>query len=210
MPPPGCWHRWQIRGTRGTIAAVLDAVLKTNAGPCHYLTESIGKADVCHRCTGCAAPGDLSRSVSDQPAVADHVVAAGVRAAAGLPQITPSDYVQDRHQRDETQDRPHQFSASPQIRPVGGQVDPHEDYSHGMQETNQDLKELLHKLNLPRSAGAVPAPVIHVVPCRPPPVRPGLMLYPLWESVPGIGCGVGCCGMSGGQDPVSGRRAGCR
>jgi hypothetical protein len=28
-----------------------------------------------------------------------------------------------------------------------------------MQETNQDLKQLLHKLNLPRSAGAVPAGV---------------------------------------------------
>ena len=123
--------------------------------PCGRTSSSA--ADACHRCTGCAAPGDLSRSVSDQPAVADHVVAAGVRAAAGLPQITPSDYVQERHQRDETQDRPHQFSASPQIRPVGGQVDPHEDYSHGMQETNQDLKELLHKLNLPRSAGAGPA-----------------------------------------------------
>lgn len=85
----------------------------------------------------------------------------------------PGEYVQERHQRDKTEDPPHQFSAPPQVRPVGGQVDPHEDHSHGMQKTNQDLKQLLHNLNLPRSAGAVPAPVIHVVPCRPPPEPAG-------------------------------------
>ena len=90
-----------------------------------------------------------------------------------LPQIPPGEYVQERHQRDKTEDPPHQFSAPPQVRPVGGQVDPHEDHSHGIEKTNQDLKQLLHNLNLPRSAGAVPAPVIHVVPCRPPPEPAG-------------------------------------
>jgi hypothetical protein len=50
---------------------------------------------------GCGLRGGamqiLSRSVSNQPAVADHVVAAGVRVAAGLPEVTPSDYVKKRH-----------------------------------------------------------------------------------------------------------------
>lgn len=94
----------------------------------------------------------LGRSVSEQPADADHVVAAGMRAAARLPQITPGEYVQEGHQRDKTEDPPHQFSAPPQVRTVGGQVNPHEDYGHGMQKTNQDLKKLLHDLNLPRRA----------------------------------------------------------
>src|SRR5450755_1587019 len=100
----------------------------------------------------CRSWCDLGKSVSDQPAVADHVVAARVRAAAGLPQIAPSEYVQERHQRDKTEDPPRQFSARAQVRPVGGQVDPHEDDSHGMQKANQDLKQLLHHLNLPRPA----------------------------------------------------------
>src|SRR5450755_5048723 len=124
----------------------------------------------------CRSWCDLGKSVSDQPAVADHVVAARARAAAGLPQITPSEYVQERHQRDKTEDPPSQFSARSQVRPVGGQVDPHEDDSQGMQKTNQDLKQLLHSLNLPRPAGSVPAAGHPRCSMPPPRSRPGLML----------------------------------
>ena len=60
-----------------------------------------------------------------------------------------------------------------------------------MQKTNQDLKQLLHHLNLPRPAGAVAAPVIHVVPRGPPPRRKigrggGLLAEILWRI--GIHC----------------------
>jgi hypothetical protein len=71
-----------------------------------------------------------------------------------LPQITAGEYVQERHQRDQTEDPPRQFPARLQIRPVGGQIDPHQDHGEGMQKTDQDLKKLLHNLKLPGRRGS--------------------------------------------------------
>jgi hypothetical protein len=79
--------------------------------------------------------------------------AATAEALAGSPKVTSSEDVQEGHQRDKTEDAPRQFPASSQVRPVSGQVDPYEDYSERMQKTDQELKQLLHDLNVPRPRG---------------------------------------------------------
>ena len=78
------------------------------------------------------------------------------RGSADLPQIAASKHVQERYKRDKSEDPPHQLPAHTQVRPVGGQVDPHQHNGYGMQETDQNLEKLLHALNLPRAGWAVP------------------------------------------------------
>jgi hypothetical protein len=40
------------------------------------------------------------------------------------------------------------FPPPPQVWPVGGQIDPHQDNSDGVQKADQNLQEFLHRLNL--------------------------------------------------------------
>ena len=89
-----------------------------------------------------------------------------------LPQVAPSEYVQERHQWDKTEDPPRQFPAQLQVRPVGGEIDPHQDHGEGMQKTDQDLKKLLHSLKLPGRRGSSRAGQ-PFVPCRPSGASPG-------------------------------------
>lgn len=75
--------------------------------------------------------------------------------APASPQFATREHVEERHQGDETEHGPCQLRAAPDI-PAGGQVNPHQDHGNGMEETDQDFENLLHRLNLP---GAVWAPV---------------------------------------------------
>src|SRR5580704_7362857 len=72
------------------------------------------------------------------------------------PEIAASQYVQERHKREEAEDSPHQLPAACHVG-TAGQVDPHEDNCDRMEEADQQLDELLHDPNLPglasRTAG---------------------------------------------------------
>jgi hypothetical protein len=68
--------------------------------------------------------------------------------APGSPQLATSEYVEKRHQRDETEHGPCQLRAAADI-PAGGKVNPHQDHGNGMEEADQEFEDLLHCLNLP-------------------------------------------------------------
>jgi len=91
------------------------------------------------------------------------------RCEAGSPQIASRKYVQERHQRDQSEDPPRQLPAPAQVRPVGGQVQPHQHNGDGMQKTDQELKKLLHcpeSTRARRSPPARPSTVILAAPAR--------------------------------------------
>jgi hypothetical protein len=77
------------------------------------------------------------------------------RCAPTSPQLATREHIEERHQRDETEHGPCQLRAAPDIT-AGGQVNPHQDHGHGMEETDQEFEDLLHCLNLP---GALWVPV---------------------------------------------------
>jgi hypothetical protein len=85
-----------------------------------------------------------ARTVMSQRAGVNH------RGPDRLPKVAASKHVQERHEGDKTEDPPGQLPARSQVGPVGGQVDPHQHNGDGMEETDQNLKELLHPLYLPR------------------------------------------------------------
>ena len=60
------------------------------------------------------------------------------RCEAGSPQIAAGKDVQERHQRDQGEDPPCQLPAPSQVRPVGGQVEPHQHNGDGMQKTSRE------------------------------------------------------------------------
>ena len=63
---------------------------------------------------GPQAPGPSSWHRADAvPSLSGPGGAARERSAAGLPQVAPREYVDERHQRDKTEDPPRQFSAPP-------------------------------------------------------------------------------------------------
>ena len=68
--------------------------------------------------------------------------------APASPQLATREHVEKRHQRDETEHGPCQLRAAADI-PAGGKVNPHQDHGNGMEEADQEFKDLLHCLNLP-------------------------------------------------------------
>jgi hypothetical protein len=70
------------------------------------------------------------------------------RRASTSPQLATREYVEKRHQRDQTEHGPCQLRAPADI-PAGGQVNPHQDHGNRMEEADQEFEDLLHRLNLP-------------------------------------------------------------
>src|SRR5215831_3600211 len=92
-----------------------------------------------------------SPNPSASPQVIDLVT--GCRRCAGSPQVATRKHVEERHDRDKTEQSPGQLRTASDIA-TGGQVDPYEDHGDGMKETDQELEDLLHYLNLPAALGA--------------------------------------------------------
>src|SRR5215467_8028587 len=63
---------------------------------------------------------------------------------AVLPEIAAGEDVDEGHQRDQAEESPGRLPAVGQVRPVGEQVDPHQDDRDRVQEADQELKDLLH------------------------------------------------------------------
>jgi hypothetical protein len=102
--------------------------------------------------------GRVCKAVLDQRAEISspaRLVTCCRRRAPTSPQLATREHVEERHQRDETEHGPCQLRAAADI-PAGGQVNPHQDHGNGMEETDQELEDLLHYLNLP---GALWVPV---------------------------------------------------
>jgi hypothetical protein len=91
------------------------------------------------------------------------------RCGAGSPQIASRKYVQERHQRDQSEDPPRQLPAPAQVRPVGGQVKPHQYNGYRVQKTDQELEKLLHcpkSTRARRRPAALPSTFILAAPAR--------------------------------------------
>ena len=86
-------------------------------------------------------------------------VTAGVQAAMpptprqASPQVATREHVEERHERDKAEHSPRELRNAPDIA-AGGQVDPYQDHGDGMEETDQELEDLLHYPNLPAARGA--------------------------------------------------------
>ena len=76
------------------------------------------------------------------------------RCARASPQVATRQHVEERHERDKAEQGPRQLRTAPDLT-AGRQVNPYEYHGDGMEETDQELEDLLHYLNLP---GAPRAP----------------------------------------------------
>ena len=72
------------------------------------------------------------------------------RCAPASPQVAARQDIDERHERDEAEQSPCQLRTTPDIT-AARQVNPHEDHGDGMEETDHELQNLLHYLNLPGS-----------------------------------------------------------
>src|ERR1700686_4242862 len=64
------------------------------------------------------------------------------------PEVAAGEHVEERHERDQAEHGPCQLRAAPDFT-AGGQENTHKDHGEGMDETDKELKNLLHDPNLP-------------------------------------------------------------
>jgi len=116
-------------------------------------------------CDRRAASGDIAEAgsqrlqrvqISSRACLATH----RQRCARASPQVATRQHVEERHERDKAEQGPRQLRTAPDLT-AGRQVNPYEDHGDGMEETDQELEDLLHYLNLPGgAAGACPVPAL--------------------------------------------------
>ncbi len=116
-------------------------------------------------CDRRAASGDIAEAGSQrlqrvQISSRARLAAHRHRCARASPQVATGEHVEERHERDKAEQGPRQLRTAPDIT-AGRQVNPYEDHGDGMEETDQELEDLLHYLNLPwGAAGACPVPAL--------------------------------------------------
>ena len=87
------------------------------------------------------------------------------RRAPVSPQVATGQHIEERHGRNKAEQSPCQLRTAPDIT-TGCQVNPHEDHGDGVEETDQELQNLLHHLKvLGALRAACPGP------CSPAPGR---------------------------------------